>query len=119
MDNDDLSLLAYADYGSIALGDPGQDLTVCLDTGSADLWVPSTKCENPSCLTHNRFDQSLSRIQVRQQAVCFVMQCQEASEPLSGIFAGAITVSHCCCIGWVVRAPCPPAQHLWLLLLLS
>ncbi len=59
--------MAHADYGSIALGAPGQDLTVCFDTGSADLWVPSVECDNPSCLTHNRFDPSLSWTQVRQQ----------------------------------------------------
>ncbi len=68
--------MAYADYGSIALGDPGQDLTVCFDTGSADLWVPSVECENPSCLTHNRFDPSLSRTQVRQQSRYIRHGCQ-------------------------------------------
>ena len=95
---DDLSLLAYADYGSIALGDPGQDLTVCFDTGSADLWVPSAVCENPSCLTHNRFDQSLSRTQVRQQAVCFVMQCQT---PMPSLLAASLQVLSRCHIAAV------------------
>lgn len=33
---------------------------MCFDTGSADLWVPSTECNNPSCLTHNRFNPALS-----------------------------------------------------------
>ncbi|KAK9918211.1 hypothetical protein WJX75_002282 [Coccomyxa subellipsoidea] len=47
-------------YGSIKLGEPSQDLTVCFDTGSADLWVPSTECNNPSCLSHNRFNPALS-----------------------------------------------------------
>ncbi|BDA49337.1 Cathepsin E at N-terminal half [Coccomyxa sp. Obi] len=47
-------------YGSIKLGSPSQSLTVCFDTGSADLWVPSVECNNPSCLSHDRFDPSLS-----------------------------------------------------------
>ncbi|KAI0339816.1 acid protease [Trametopsis cervina] len=33
-------------YGSLFFGTPGQDLTVSVDTGSADLWIPAT-C--PSC----------------------------------------------------------------------
>ena len=64
--------LTYADYGAISLGNPGQDLTVCFDTGSADLWVPSIECENPSCLTHTRFDPSLSHTQVRQLSAALV-----------------------------------------------
>ena len=67
--------LTYADYGAISLGDPGQDLTVCFDTGSADLWVPSIECENPSCLTHTRFDPSLSHTQVRQLTAALVTEC--------------------------------------------
>ena len=64
-----------ADYGAVSLGDPGQDLTVCFDTGSADLWVPSVECENPSCLTHTRFDSSLSHTQVRQLTDALVTDC--------------------------------------------
>ncbi|KAI0085144.1 aspartic peptidase domain-containing protein [Irpex rosettiformis] len=33
-------------YGPLQFGTPGQDLTVSVDTGSADLWIPTT-C--PSC----------------------------------------------------------------------
>lgn len=33
-------------YGSISVGTPGQTFTVQLDTGSADLWLP-TNC--PEC----------------------------------------------------------------------
>lgn len=33
-------------YGPVQFGTPGQELTVSVDTGSADLWIPTT-C--PSC----------------------------------------------------------------------
>lgn len=55
-----IARVSCADYGSIKLGTPSQAVTVCFDTGSADLWVPSVECNNPSCLTHDRFDPALS-----------------------------------------------------------
>uniref|UniRef100_A0A3B3RGW7 Nothepsin n=1 Tax=Paramormyrops kingsleyae TaxID=1676925 RepID=A0A3B3RGW7_9TELE len=42
-------------YGEISLGSPGQNFTVVFDTGSADLWVPSSYCVSQACGTHHRF----------------------------------------------------------------
>ena len=42
-------------YGIIGIGTPPQNITMCFDTGSASMWVPSKDCNTMSCQSHNRF----------------------------------------------------------------
>jgi phytepsin len=44
-------------YGTIGLGTPPQEFQVVMDTGSANLWIPSKKCHfSIPCWLHHRFD---------------------------------------------------------------
>ncbi|NXN26416.1 PEPC protein, partial [Nycticryphes semicollaris] len=47
-------------FGEISIGTPPQKFLVIFDTGSANLWVPSTYCQTPACGNHARFNPNLS-----------------------------------------------------------
>ncbi|KAF9206632.1 hypothetical protein BGZ49_002088 [Haplosporangium sp. Z 27] len=48
-------------YGAAKIGTPGQTILFDFDTGSSDIWFPSTQCTSVQCKKHTRFNPKKSK----------------------------------------------------------
>lgn len=67
-------------YGKVSLGTPEQTFNVIFDTGSSDLWVASSNCDD-SCGRHAKYDATKSSTYVKNGTI---FDIEYGSGPVSG-----------------------------------
>ncbi|KAG9104525.1 Type I transmembrane sorting receptor [Ceratobasidium sp. 370] len=78
--------------GEITIGTPPQAFLIDFDTGSADLWVPSSTCTTGGCKGHKTFDVSKSST-VKPQSGNFSISYGDGSTSSGPIFTDTVTVA--------------------------
>ncbi|KAG9124711.1 Type I transmembrane sorting receptor [Ceratobasidium sp. 392] len=78
--------------GPITIGTPPQDFLIDFDTGSADLWVPSSTCTAGGCKGHKSFDASKSST-VKPQSGNFSISYGDGSTSSGPIFSDTVTIA--------------------------
>ncbi|CAA3011737.1 cyprosin-like [Olea europaea subsp. europaea] len=72
-------------YGEISIGSPPQNFTVIFDTGSSNLWVPSSKCYlSIACYFHSKYKASKSSTYKKNGKPCSI---HYGSGSISGHFS--------------------------------
>ncbi|KAH8245687.1 hypothetical protein KR038_002447 [Drosophila bunnanda] len=74
-------------YTKIEIGTPPQEFTVLIDTGSANLWVPSIRCTALPCQNHRKYNATASKTHVAKNTdfqIQYASNSGEGGVALSG-----------------------------------
>jgi len=72
-------------FGEIGIGTPPQNFTVIFDTGSSNLWIPSSKCYfSIACYLHHRYRSAKSNTYKKNGETCTITY---GSGQIAGFFS--------------------------------
>ncbi|KAM6489785.1 acid protease [Amanita muscaria] len=78
--------------GEISIGTPGQTFLMNFDTGSSDLWVPSSSCTDSTCSALNKYNAGSSSTS-QPKSGSFSLQYVDGSQVSGPVYTETITVA--------------------------
>jgi len=78
--------------GTISIGSPPQSYLIDFDTGSSDLWVPSSDCTSSVCSSKNTYSASASSTSAAQSGT-FTIQYGDGSSVSGPIYSDTVDVA--------------------------
>ncbi|CAE7092050.1 unnamed protein product [Rhizoctonia solani] len=84
--------------GNITIGTPGQSFLINFDTGSADLWVPSSSCTSRGCSPHDKYTSSESSTSSKKNGT-FRISYADGTAVSGPIYSDTVTVAGLSAVG--------------------
>ncbi|KDQ54107.1 hypothetical protein JAAARDRAFT_209569 [Jaapia argillacea MUCL 33604] len=78
--------------GTISIGTPAQSFVIDFDTGSADLWVPSSSCTSSNCSGKHKYKASSSSTSVKKSGT-FSIEYGDGSTCSGPIYTDVVSVA--------------------------
>ncbi|KIP04061.1 hypothetical protein PHLGIDRAFT_76564 [Phlebiopsis gigantea 11061_1 CR5-6] len=78
--------------GTISIGTPAQSFLIDFDTGSSDLWVPSSSCSSSTCSSKNKYKASSSSTSSKKSGT-FSIEYGDGSTVSGPIYSETVTVA--------------------------
>ncbi|KAJ7456888.1 acid protease [Mycena latifolia] len=78
--------------GTISIGTPAQKFLIDFDTGSSDLWVPSSSCTSSTCKSKSKFKAASSSTAVKKSG-SFSIEYGDGSTVSGPVYTDTVTVA--------------------------
>ncbi|KAJ7142091.1 acid protease [Mycena crocata] len=78
--------------GSISVGTPAQKFLIDFDTGSSDLWIPSSSCTSSTCSSKSKFKSASSSTAVKKSGT-FTIEYGDGSTVNGPVYTDTVSVA--------------------------
>ncbi|ORY89618.1 aspartic peptidase domain-containing protein [Leucosporidium creatinivorum] len=79
--------------GTVSIGTPPVNYIIDFDTGSSDLWIPSTNCTAAACNTHTKYDPTVSSTSKSLRSSKLSITYGDGSSTTGSVWKDTVTVA--------------------------